>query len=278
MTDAHESPDQLPRPQVGAGSSDLQSDTQDVDELRGLLARARERLSFYEGFDRIIGENVKRSGELMLETITLREKADEATREANALRDNLEATLAAERQRHQDMLTELGQALDHLTGQVEMFRLKLAGTVKAISSPAPEPETTPGSGADDEPTGMPDVAAATIATEAGGVPVEPEAPESQPDIPATTPSLSKREENQVRTVDALFHGIPDPATALQLQRYLGDLESVGSVQAREFADGILRLQVAVSQPLTADDFAAWSGTRSLQVVREQSNVIEIRLG
>ncbi len=45
---------------------------------------------------------------------------------------------------------------------------------------------------------------------------------------------------------------------------LGDLGTVSSVQAREFADGILRLQVTVSQPLTAADFASWSGSRALQ--------------
>jgi hypothetical protein len=280
MTDAHETQEQLPRPQVGAGSSELQSETTDVDELRSLLARARERLSFYEGFDRIIGENVKRSGELMLETITLREKAEEATREANALRDTLEATLAAERQRHQAMLGELGEALDHLTGQVEIFRLKLSGTMQAISGLLPQGSGSPEkhAPASESDSAVPEAAAAMMETEAGGVPIEPETSTTSGDGPSTTtPAPKTPGTSRARTVDALFHGIPDPATALQLQRYLGDLGTVSSVQAREFADGILRLQVTVSQPLTAADFASWSGSRALQVVREQANVIEIRL-
>lgn len=58
----------------GVGSSDLATESSDPDELRALLKRARERLSFYEGFDRVIAENIRRSGELMLETLTMREQ------------------------------------------------------------------------------------------------------------------------------------------------------------------------------------------------------------
>ena len=49
-------PTALPSPVAGAGSADLMTDSNDPEELRSLLERARERLSFYESFDKIIAE------------------------------------------------------------------------------------------------------------------------------------------------------------------------------------------------------------------------------
>ena len=47
----------------------LARDPDDPVLLKQRLTRARERLGFYESFDRIIQENIRRSGELMLEAM-----------------------------------------------------------------------------------------------------------------------------------------------------------------------------------------------------------------
>ncbi len=72
----------IPIPTVGAGSADLRTSSDDPAELRRLLQLAQERLAFYETFDRIVGENVRRAGELMLERINLQEQARAQAAEA----------------------------------------------------------------------------------------------------------------------------------------------------------------------------------------------------
>lgn len=262
MTDSGTPPDSaalIPPPRIGAGSADLVTDSSDTAELRNLLARARERLAFYESFDRIIGENIKRSGELMLETIQLREQADVNAREAAAAKAAFDDRLSAERKRHHDLLDELSSEVDQLHGQLDTFRTKLQATIGAIDVAAP---------ANAAP--LPEVQAQAIATESGGVPITP-----VESTPSTAPPAKPVKDT--RTIDALFHGIPDPGTALQLQRHLNEVDAVTSVEAREFAEGILRLQVSASRPLRGTDFQSWQGSRPIRILREQSNVIEATL-
>ncbi|MGB3329726.1 MAG: hypothetical protein WBA46_12275, partial [Thermomicrobiales bacterium] len=101
------SPARIPTPDGGLGSHELEIDSDDPAVLRQALQRARERLAFYEGFDRIIGENIKRSGELMLETIALREDAQAAEQARIARETEVEAAHRAERDRTQTLLTAL---------------------------------------------------------------------------------------------------------------------------------------------------------------------------
>ena len=246
----------IPQPRVGAGSADLVTESHDANELRDLLVRARERLSFYESFDRIIGENIKRSGELMLETIQLREQADANAKAAAKARAEFDSRLNAERKRHHDLLGGLSTDLDGLQAQLDSFRDKLQSTLSAID------------GLDAAPAASP--APAEVVIQSATV-SEVETPvEVAPAPPTKTLDTSK-------TIDALFHGIPDPGTALLLQRHLNAVDSVTNVEAREFAEGILRLQVTSSRPLLASDFAAWSGNRAIRILREQPNVIEATL-
>lgn len=262
MTDGGTQPDSaalIPPPRIGAGSADLVTDSSDSTELRGLLARARERLAFYESFDRIIGENIKRSGELMLETIQLREQADATSREAAAAKAAFDDLLNAERSRHHDLLSELSSDLDHLHDQLETFRAKLQSTIGAIEGVAPA-----------ESSSLPDVQVETIATESDDEPIAGVESTESPPLPI-------KQAEDTRTIDALFHGIPDPGTALQLQRHLNEIDAVTSVEAREFAGGILRLQVSASRPLRDTDFQSWKGSRSIRILREQSHVIEATL-
>jgi hypothetical protein len=75
----------------------------------------------------------------------------------------------------------------------------------------------------------------------------------------------------------LVHGVPRAAAALSLQRHLAGLDHVEGVEAREFAEGILRLQVTARTPLALDDLRAWDAGAELEPVHVQDDVIEVRL-
>lgn len=254
MTDAETpviDPETIPKPEIGAGSADLVTESQDTAELRDLLARARERLTFYESFDRIIGENVKRSGELMLETIQYREQADASIRESNKVKAEYAARLAAERTHHRQLLAGLALELDDLQSRLSSFRATLQSTMSAFDMSA-----------SDGPTGPAGPSAAA---------------EVSPPTPAPSVHAASSPIDLSKTIDVLFHAIPDPGVALQLQRHLIAVDSVSNVEAREFAEGILRLQVTSNRPLMSTDFATWTGIAPIRILREQSNVIEATL-
>jgi len=75
----------------------------------------------------------------------------------------------------------------------------------------------------------------------------------------------------------LVHGVPRATTALSLKRYLEGLSHVGTVEPREFAEGILRLEVSSNRPLAFDDLRSWSEGRSLEPVHLRDDLVEVRL-
>jgi hypothetical protein len=75
----------------------------------------------------------------------------------------------------------------------------------------------------------------------------------------------------------LVHGVPRATTALSLKRYLEGLAHVGAVEPREFAEGILRLEVSGARPLAFDDLRSWSEGQSLEPIHLRDNLVEVRL-
>ncbi|MBA2753096.1 MAG: hypothetical protein H0U40_01360 [Chloroflexia bacterium] len=84
---------------------------------------------------------------------------------------------------------------------------------------------------------------------------------------------------EFRSVTVLVHGVPRAATALSLQRHLASLPHVDGVEAREYAEGVLRLQVMVMPALQFDDMAGWEDEdgAKLESVHVQDDVLEVRL-
>jgi hypothetical protein len=78
-------------------------------------------------------------------------------------------------------------------------------------------------------------------------------------------------------IDVIAQGVSSATTALSLQRFLGELDAVIGVEAREFAEGILRLQVTTSRSLSGKDLAGWSDGRGFRVSQEQPRILEIEL-
>lgn len=269
----------IPTPAVGAGSADLRTTSDDPAELQRLLELAQERLAFYESFDRIVGENVRRSGELMLERISLREQAAEAAR----VRAKREAQLAGMEGTLRELLRDLMEEVETLRSGLDGIQVRLqaivAGHPKAGESPAgerlaPVDRTGPSSpgGPLDDHSPVPEQSARTGEMEAGGA--TPALPDAEPQTP---PSRKPEREtwDAPQVVELIAHGVPRAADALALQRYLGGLNQVVGVEAREFAEGVLRLQITARSPISSDDIDGWPDHPDARVLQQQAKVIEI---
>lgn len=265
----------------GTITADLASDTDDPVLLKQRLTRARERLGFYESFDRIIQENIRRSGELMLEAISFREQAQAQESEATESRAALDRRLA-ERDEQQarilnDLLTDIERSratLATLSDRVQSALYELHG------DPIAEPETVSAPEPTDAPPDqkVPHVPEARMELEPVAVPevaLEPDVPE----VPSTPPdtSIDPPPAAEPRTVEVLVHGVPRAAVALSLQRHLGTVADVLTVEAREFAEGVLRLQVTSLRPLAEPDLAGWQDGNGPTILRADPTVLEVAL-
>lgn len=208
--------------------------------LRSLLDRANERLSFYEEFDREIAENVRRSGELMQETLAVRDRMT-SHQLPSIERDQVQARLAE----LDDSLATVRIALDTLTSQVTDLRRIVA----------------------------PNVANAPVSVPPLPLTHEP----SEPDSPAVAPPGANAWDPP-RVIELVVHRVTRAALALSLQRHLGGLDPVAGVEAREFAEGILRLQVTARRPLEAEEVTGWEGAGAVTVLQLEPQVIEIEVG
>jgi hypothetical protein len=275
------------------------------------FAHARERLAFYEGFDRLIQENISRSGDLLREAAEQREAA---ARDIAQARAQLERRVAQQRA----TLTLIGEELVGLQERAGGLARRViaalddltdAQTSPAVAAVADEPVTAPGADAveaTEELASGPMVL--TVADDAGPIPSASELPGTGSDDPpatfASAPSVADRPvgtssyaadphpvfgatvavedggipvETGPKSVAVVVHGIPRAAAALSLQRHLHDLAHVDAVEAREYAAGVLRLQVSAHGPLALDDLRGWEGGAGLEPVNVLANVIEVKL-
>lgn len=274
------SPIPIPSPTAGAGASELTTTSNDPAELRSLLDRARERLTFYESYDRIIGENIRRTGELMLDSIAVREQARAQAGQAERARAEMEAARGAQQALLESLLDGLGTleaGLDQLRSRISAALAETgpapvktpsevppdpAPPTEVPSDPSPPPEVLPDPAPPEPPPAVPGMDATTEAMEAGGTPL-PEVTDTPTEAPVQ--------------IDVIAQGVSRAAIALSLQRFLGELDAVIGVEAREYAEGILRLQVTAKRSLSGADLAEWSDGRGLRVSQEQPRILEIEL-
>lgn len=252
----------IPSPTTGAGSGDLSTGSDDTAELRALLERARERLIFYESYDRIIGENIRRTGELMLESIAVREQAKAQAERADTAQAELDARIASSEREHQALVNSIRYELDTLQAGLDRLRTRLDAAADGADPPPP--------------AGRSAAPAPTEAPPAESAPAE-DTPEDEASQPASAPSIQDPVAGNPFPIDVIAQGVGSAATALSLQRFLGELEGVIGVEAREFAEGILRLQVTAHRPLSGNDLAGWPDGRGLRVSQEQPRILEIEL-
>ncbi|MDQ3045599.1 MAG: hypothetical protein M3R06_10700, partial [Chloroflexota bacterium] len=104
--------------------------------LEEQLERALERLSFYSSFDKLIQENITRSGELMREAIDLRERArweiEQGQRDA-------EWRLASEREAQREVLASLFDQLDDVRKATDRIADRLTSALADLRTEPFEP-------------------------------------------------------------------------------------------------------------------------------------------
>jgi hypothetical protein len=283
----------LPTPVAGAGSADLATDSNDPQELRHLLERARERLSFYESFDRMIGENLRRTGEMMAETVALREQAAHATTEATAIRARVEETQRQERERYRTMISEALAEVKMAQPVIDGMVAKLQSALAELTGEEAPPEETQPEAVEEEvqsataPAGPP---AETVTPPADDQPLEESAPEASREASPATPAAEEIVEATMpeedvpeanaddagpRVLDVIAHGVPSATTAIALQQVLRGIDEVTRVDAREFADGELRLHVECSAPVPDAPLTDWLSRNSGTLVSHNGKAIEV---
>lgn len=262
-------------PVTGAGSAELVTESNDPAELRALLQRARERLSFYESFDRMIGEQMRRTGEMMAETVSLREQAAQAIRD----REAIDQAVREERERHRAVLEGALAEVRNARPVIDAMVARLQSAIETISDAEPLPERSldqrPAS-----PSGPPEDRGERDTDDAGAAAdAAPAETESQVPTPAPEEDLLEPEDDTDETspssIEVLAHGVPSATTAIALQSMLRGLDTVTNVDAREFADGELRLHVECTGPIADDALTGWLGKHSGRLVSRNDNAIEL---
>ena len=299
----------LPTPPSGVGTADLKTNSTDPQELRDLLDRARERLAFYESFDRIIGENIRRSGELMVETVTLREQAQEIANQSARERAEFEATREADRAAYRSLIQ---QALDEAASVrpvIEAMMTRLQDVLDNLDGAQGEEQETPAAVDAVDPISVSttaDLVEPWSTSAAKTAPVEPsptlaivgspepeahEEPQTEePAVKSTDPTsvedapppetveeaaTESTEPAGPRDMDVLAHGVPSARIAISLQKMLRGLDVVSSVEAREFADGELRLAVTATDTLPVDALSIWLTDNHGELTSTGDTVTEI---
>lgn len=236
--------------------------------------RLRKRVTFYESFDRIIQENIARSADLLREAAEIRESVQ---REIAAAQAAAAEQVTRERERHRQSISALLGEMTRLQQQIERLGQRLNdeldaidGATEAIPSPA-QPPTSPQR--KEEITSNSDVSEALPSAEPG----DAGNGQSTHNAGQSAPSPSTEDDLSPLAMTVLVHGVPRAAAALSLQRHLAGLAPVEGVEAREFAEGILRLQVLTHRPLVLDDLGGWADGAGLTPVTVLDDVLEVRL-
>lgn len=252
------------------------------------LSRLRERLAYYESFDQLIQKSVADAGEILREAVEMREQAArETSTAATRTIEQRERQIAAFRALYSEMLDDITA----LQGQAERLARRLSDAIDALEAELQPEIAFPA---------LADSLTVEIAATIEDVPDPLDPPDSPPVLPplaeiavseepetesAPVPSTEAREETSEPTLSPemadrfvlLVHGVANAAAALSLKSYLEQLDAVSRVEPREFAAGLLRLQLNVSRGLRAEDLAGWSKTGTMTTVHARPGLLEISL-
>lgn len=232
----------------GAAGSNGAAANGEADEI----VRLRRRLAFYEGFDDLIQQNISRSGDLLRFAA---QRQAEAERELAAEREDLTRAAAAQRDALDALAADLAilrRGMDALAARLETARAgcdrivaQQHGSVAAPAAPAP-------------------ASAQPAATMPGSQTPPQSVPASNQDRLATPAPAGSQDRDDRRSGSVIVHGIAGVEDARSYQTWLASRPGVQSVTPREFAAGILRLDVAAA-PFPGTDAAGWPG-HALEVV------------
>lgn len=237
------------------------------------LERARERLSFYEQFDEIIKQNIISSSALL--------------KEASTRFDN---DFTGERRRHRALLSEILDDVTTLQAQSERLARRVSDALDEIEnqlpagadlplSPAPKllaAEAPPETAAIVETTRQSTTDQPVQRVEPSPIPSPPDPTPPAPILPNTAPVTELPPTETVSTT-LLVHGVPRASAALELKSYIEALDFVTNVEPREFAAGLLRLQIKAARPLAVSDLDGWSMAKQIQIKTASNDMLEFGL-
>lgn len=245
-------------------------------QIESDLDRARERLSFYEQFDEIIKQNISSSSALL--------------REASA---RFDSDFEEERRKYRALLSDILDDLTVLQAQSEHLARRVADALDELENTLPAPGESAAAPPADVATALhltaeapPEAAAVVNAPPSGprkpvrAAPVVAQAaaaPESRPVVAAEPPVVVVPPVSGSTSTTLLVHGVPRAAAALGLKSYIEQLDFVTAVEPREFAAGLLRLQVDGGRPLALGDLSGWSMADRVELKNASKDLLELNL-
>ena len=242
------------------------------------LDRARERLSFYEQFDEIITQNIASSSALLKEAAA-----------------RFDSDFAEERRKYRALLSDILDDLTVLQAQSERLARRVNDALDDLETKlpsagdAPAASVAPGIAAEAPPeaTAVVNAASSRKKTERSKAapaqesePVKPEALASEDPAPSVLPDVAPVVEippGGSATTTVLVHGVPRASAALGLKSHIEKLDFVSAVEPREFAAGLLRLQVDGARPLTVGDLSGWSLADRIELKTASNELLELGL-
>lgn len=275
------------------------------------LASLQQLSSGFESFNQVIADNIARAKSIIQEAAAARAQAaqdiaDERARFEQELADaraKFEAEAAAEQARldgQRAQLLAVAQAVinndwpEPATPPVAVAPAAAVASVAPVAAtPEPpvasEPATVEtlaeevGAEAPAEPAEAIAAKAVEDAPAALAEPVEQAAPAeaAAPAEPAARVGSAEVVEpvqsSEPTRTTVIVHGIHKPAIATGLQRFLLGQPGIAGVEPREFAEGILRLQVRATVPISEGLFAGWTDGEGMTVIQRVPQTVEVIL-
>jgi hypothetical protein len=232
------------------------------------LDRARERLSFYEQFDEIIKQNIASSSALL--------------KEASA---RFDSDFAEERDNYRAVLSDILDEVTTLQAQSERLARRVSDALEEFETRLPSNvEPTVGSSVPDiaaeappETVAVVNAAATTNLKRPDRAASRASAPVAEASVLPETAPATVLPPTEPTSTTLLVHGVPRASAALGLKSYIEKLDFVTSVEPREFAAGLLRLQVDGARPLTLGDLAGWNMADRIELKTAGIDLLELDL-
>lgn len=238
------------------------------------LDLARERLSFYEQFDEIIRQNIASSSALLKEASARLDSdfAVERSRYRAVLSDVLDDLTALQSQ-SEKLARRVTEALDELeSGSAPQRASREVPAIGLATEAPPEAAAVVNAASTTRTKPKPPKPVETVAAVEIAESVVSQAPAAPPVASPTASTLSP-----TATTTLLVHGVPRASAALGLKSHIEKLDFVTTVEPREFAAGLLRLQVDGARPLSLGDLSGWSLADRIQLRNASNELLEVDL-
>lgn len=228
------------------------------------VAKLKEQLAYYESLDSVIRENLERSNALLRQAEMAR---DASIRGAVAGNPELVETLEALLEESRAARERAASLEARIAATLEGMGISQPGRGE-IQSEIPTPART------ERPTVAP-VVDDSLAAEADEM-LATTATLRAADIAADRAAEASWDADADHGTVVLVHGVEAMPIALKLKAFFEQFPGVNAVEPREFAEGILRLQVHGPRVLTANDVKGWQGQAT--VLQSRPDLLEFRIG